>query len=223
MIFVCALVILVLTLAIAGYRAERRRREALFALAVRLGLRFDAPRNHDLAARYGFLNRLARGDNRYLFNILSGVLEGHEVLAADYHYETHSSSSKGGRQTHHHYLSLYALRLPRSVPELTVVPEGVFSKVAQALGYDDIDFESHEFSRTFCVRSRDKKFAYDVCNARLMEYLLGHKDVALELESDTLALVLPGKLTDGGAAFNLRRVLEIRARLPGYLFEDTQP
>ena len=39
-------------------------------------------------------------------------------------------------------------------------------------GYQDIKFESAEFSKTFCVRSPDKKFAYDVCNAKMMEYLL---------------------------------------------------
>jgi len=30
------------------------------------------------------------------------------------------------------------------------------------------------------VRSRDKKFAYDVCHPRMMEYLLARRDLAIE-------------------------------------------
>jgi hypothetical protein len=118
--------------------------------------------------------------NRYVFNTLSR-LPGHGVTAFDYHYETHSTDSKGHRQTHHHYFSCFLLHLPRSFPELVIAREGFFSKVAQAFGYDDIDFESHEFSRKFCVRSPDKKFAYDICNARMMEYLLANDDLTIEL------------------------------------------
>jgi hypothetical protein len=39
-------------------------------------------------------------------------------------------------------------------------------------GYGDIKFESAEFSKTFCLRTPDKKFAYDACNAKMIEYLL---------------------------------------------------
>jgi hypothetical protein len=103
---------------------------------------------------------------------MRGNYRGHEILAFDYHYETDSTDSKGHRNTNHHWFSFYLLFLPRSVPDLTIVPEGIFSKIAQAFGYDDIDFESAEFSRKFCVRSADKKFAYDICNSRMIEYLL---------------------------------------------------
>jgi len=205
-------------LALAAHAAERRRREALFALASRLGLRFDASRDPGLAARYAYLKALAKGENRYFFNSLAGRHRGEEVLVSDYHYEITTTNSKGHRQTHHHYLSVFALSLPKAFPELTIAKEGFMSKIAQSLGYEDIDFESHEFSRSFCVRSRDKKFAYDVCNARMIDYLLGNKDLSIEIDRDTLALVFPSKLKLERAESDLARLLEIRARLPHYLF-----
>lgn len=77
---------------------------------------------------------------------------------------------------------------------MKIGPEGFFSKIAQAIGFDDIDFESHEFSRQFCVRSSDKKFAYDFCNARMIEYLLAHPRLTIEVENHALAVCASGKI-----------------------------
>ncbi|HEY9171873.1 MAG TPA: DUF3137 domain-containing protein [Verrucomicrobiae bacterium] len=214
-IFIAALVI---AAAICGALAAKKRREEMSALAARLGLSFNPGTDRALASRFGFLDKLAQGSNRYAFNALSGEYQREPVLVFDYHYETHSTSSKGHRQTHHHYFSFFILLLPRSFPELTIVREGMFSKLAQAFGYDDIDFESAEFSRTFCVRSKDKRFAYDVCNSQMMEYLLANRDLSVEIERDALALAFGTRLSVTEIERNLNRLLEIRSRLPDYLF-----
>lgn len=203
---------------IFGAIAARKRREALAALALRLRLSYRADEDRSLADRFEFLDALAHGSNRYAFNILSGVYQGQEVLVFDYHYETHSTDSKGRRQTHHHYFSFFILTLPQSFPELRIVREGLFSKIAQAFGYDDIDLESAEFSRSFCVRSKDKKFAYDVCHVQMMEYLLANRDLSIEIEGQALALAFSKRLSVEEIESNLGRLIEIRSRLPEYLF-----
>ncbi len=212
--------VIIIAAVIYGAIAARKRREELAALAARLGLTFRADNDHSLADRLGFLNALAQGSNRYAFNLLAGVYEGHEVLVFDYHYETHSSGSKGQRQTHHHHFSFFVLTLPRSFPELRITREGLLSKIAQAFGYDDVDFESAEFSRAFCVRSKDKKFAYDVCNGQMMEYLLTNRDLSIEIENRALALAFGTRLSAADIESNLRRLMEIRSRLPEYLFTN---
>ncbi|MDD4871130.1 MAG: hypothetical protein PHR77_11280 [Kiritimatiellae bacterium] len=216
-IFVIGIVLLIV-IGICSYIADKKRREALRALAAKLGLSFNESKNYDLATQYSFLNKLSQGYNRYLFNTFSGVYRGEQVLISDYHYETYSTDSKGHRQTHHHYFSMFTLQLPATFPELTVTREGFLSKIAQALGYDDIDFESHEFSRNFCVRSRDKKFAYDICNARMIEYLLKNQDLSIEIEHNILALVFESKTVMEQIEMNLNRLLEIRSLMPDYLF-----
>ena len=210
--------VLVIAGAIYGAIAAKQRREEMAALAARLGFAFNPEKDRGLASQFGFLDKLAQGSNRYASNVLSGEYQQHPVRVFDYHYETHSTNSKGHRQTHHHHFSFFILLLPRSFPELVIVHEGVFSKIAQAFGYDDIDFESAEFSRTFCVRSKDKRFAYDVCNGQMMEYLLANRDLNLELEDRALALAFGSRLSAAEIETNLNRLLEIRSRLPEYLF-----
>lgn len=203
---------------IFGALAAKRRREELAALAARLGLDFRPDDDYELADRFEFLDALDQGSNRYAFNVLSGRYQEQEVLVFDYHYETHSTDSKGNRQTHHHYFSFFMIFLPVSFPELRITKEGMLSKLAQAFGYDDIDFESAEFSRAFCVRSKDRKFAYDFCNAQMMEYLLANRDLSIEVEHSALALAFPSRLSAAEIERNLGRLFEVRSRLPEYLF-----
>jgi hypothetical protein len=198
--------------------AARKRREELFELATRLGLDFRSGNDYGLAERFGFLDQLAQGSNRYAFNVISGSYRQNQVLVFDYHYETYSTDSKGNRQTSHCYFSFFILLLPLNFPELKITREGLLSRIAQALGYEDIDFESAEFSRTFCVRSKDRKFAYDVCNAQMMEYLLANRDLSIELDGPALALAFNKRLSAAEIEADLQRLLEIRLRLPDYLF-----
>ena len=210
---------LVIALAVWGYLREKKRREAFQALAAQLGFRYTQ-RDDGIADRYRFLDKLCQGSSRYAFNILEGDYEGHYAQVFDYHYETHSTDSKGRRQTHHHHFSFFILQLPKAFPELRIYPEGFFSKVGQMIGFDDIDFESVEFSRAFCVRSTDKKFAYDVCHARMMEYLLQDRDLSLEIEGPCLAMSFNRRLQVEEIPGRLDQLVAIRNLFPEYLFQD---
>ncbi len=68
------------------------------------------------------------------------------------------------------------------------------------------------------MRSKDRKFAYDVCNAQMMEYLLANRDLSLEIEGPALALAFDTRLSAAQIEMNLNRLLEVRLRLPEYLF-----
>lgn len=217
-VVIIGVIAIIIVAAVLGHLAAKKRREAMLALAARLGLRFDPGHDRGLASRYQFLDKLRVGDNRYAFNVLSGTYQNHDVTAFDYHYETHSTDSKGHRQTHHHYFSFFLLLMTASFPELIIAREGFFSKIAQAIGYDDIDFESHEFSRKFCVRSKDKKFAYDVCNARMMEYLLANDDLAIEIEGPAIGISFSSRMSPEQIESNLNRLIAVRSLMPEYLF-----
>jgi hypothetical protein len=209
---------IVAVVAVLGHLQEKKRREALQATAASLGLGYRPEKDRDLPSRYRFLDKMRTGSNRYASNLFAGTYKAFDINAFDFHYETHSTDSKGHRRTHHHHLAYYVLGLPRAFPEVTIGPESFLSKIAQAVGFDDIDFESHEFSRTFCVRSKDKKLAYDVCNARMIEYLLANPDLTIELEEDILALVFNGKMKPEDVGPRLDRLVAVRERIPNYLF-----
>lgn len=198
----------------------RKRREGLFELAQRLNLSFDEGQDFGIPGRFDFLKELAQGDNRYAINVLSGTYQQYDVLAFDYHYETYYYD-KNGRHTEHHWFSFFILTLPVTFPDLTIRRENFFTKVAEVFGYQDIKFESAEFSKTFLVRSPDKKFAYDVCNAQMMEYLLANRDLSIEFENEVIALVCGSRLSVEQFELDLQRLVEIRTRLPEYLFAKT--
>jgi hypothetical protein len=52
-----------------------------------------------------------------------------------------------------------------------VSPENLLTRMAGGLGFDDIQFETEEFNRTFNVRCPDRKFANDFIDQRMMAWL----------------------------------------------------
>lgn len=206
----------VIAFAVFGYLQEKKRREALASEAVLAGLAFSPEQDEGIAVQYGFLNALDAGDNRYGTNRIFGVYGGENVDCFDFHYETKSGSGKD-RRTTHHWHHVHALELPGYFPELRIGPENVLTRIARNFGYPSIDFESHEFSREFLVQSPDKKFAYDICHPRMIEYLLENRGLRLEIEGRTLAVVADGRMTPGDLVGALERLLVLRELIPGYL------
>src|SRR5580658_3495703 len=188
-----AVVILIVAGSIYGAIQAQKRREGLAELARRVNLNFNPAPDYELAERFGFLTKLAHGDNRYCYNVLSGTYQGDDVLAFDYHYQV-TTHDKNGSHTTHYRFSFFILQMTTTFPDLTIRRENFFLKIAEVFGYQDIKFESAEFSKTFLVRSPDKKFAYDVCNAKMMEYLLANRDLSIEFENEVIALVFSSRI-----------------------------
>jgi hypothetical protein len=197
--------------------AARKRREGLLELAQRLNLNFNAEPDYGLADQFQFLKKLAQGDNRYAYNVLSGKYQNDDIQAFDYHYQV-TTHDKNGSHTTHYRFSFFILQLPGFFPDLTIRHENFLMKVAEVFGYQDIKFESAEFSKAFNVRSPDKKFAYDVCNAKMMEFLLANRDLSIEIENQALALAFNTCLSTEQIESNLQRLAQIRSLMPDYLF-----
>ncbi len=214
------IVVAAIVSALKSGRAERHRSLALQLLATRLGFDdFNPDRDEGFAMGWGFLNRLAQGNDRYAFNILRGTYHEQKLFVFDYHYQTGS-----GKSLEDHYLTVLMLVGQEAFPQVTIEPggENLLAKMAAAFGVgDDIKFESAEFARTFHVRSKDKRFAYDVCNPQMIEYLLANRDLAVEIQGPVILLAFKPQLPAGQIEFNLQRLIEIRSRLPEYLFAQT--
>lgn len=198
--------------------AKQKRQAALQQLATSLNFRFSPHKDSNIPKRFHFLEDFGKGTNRYAQNIFTGEFNGEAVTFFEYHYQTSSSDSDGSRNTQHHHFTIFALSLPLSFAELVIKPEGFFAKLGQALGFDDIDFESLDFSRRYQVKSNDKKFAYDFCNARMIDYLLNEQDLVIEVEGRTLALAYLGKFSANELPGHLRKLQKIRSLIPSHLF-----
>src|SRR5262249_20376774 len=84
--------------------------------------------------------------------------------------------------------SYLIVQLPWPTPRLLIRREGVVDKLAAVIGFDDIDFESVEFSRLFYVQSADTTFAREVLHPRMIEFLLAERPPMLDLEAGALCL-----------------------------------
>ncbi|MGI9456909.1 MAG: hypothetical protein ACR2NU_10125 [Aeoliella sp.] len=173
-------------LAYYGYLQQKKRTKTLEALARRIGWRFDPTAIYDWDDRYPQFGRFRQGHSRYAHNTLQGELQVRgapaTAIMGDYTYRKTSGSGKS-RSTKTYRFSYLMVHLPlRSVPRLVIRREGLFDGLASMLGFDDIDFESAAFSRRFHVKSDDRRFAYDVLEPKMMEFLMNSEPPAIEID-----------------------------------------
>jgi len=167
--------IVAIAVAVLSSMAAKKRREELAALAQSLGWTFDPSTSSPWREHEAF-DCFAKGHTRRACNTMTGPLEiagrGYSALCGDYTYKVTTSNGKT-TTTRTYWFSYLILKLPfGETPSLTIRRENLLDKLAGAVGFDDIDFESEEFSRKFFVKSSDKKFAYDVISPAMMEFLL---------------------------------------------------
>lgn len=219
-IVVFAIVAIILGL-IWSARLKEKRRKELSGWAQVNGLKFLPDPDHSIGFRYQFFKALQRGDNRYAYNIMQGIPGKRLVCAFDYHYETHSRGSKGQRQTHHHHFSALVVDAALPLKPLFIRPEGLFDKVTEFVGLDDIDFESAEFSRKFFVKSPDRRWAYDVLHQKTMELMLSYPRFHLEFQGSRVMAYYDRKTFSAGEFESaLRLVNGILDNLPESVVRD---
>jgi hypothetical protein len=176
-------------LAIVGHRQEKARRQRLTAFAAGENLQFQPERQNDLDGQYPEIEFFQRGHSRHGENFVTGFAGAYGFTAFDYHFTTGSGKNK----SRHHY-AVIILQPNFPLKPLTIRPEGIFDKVTAAFGWDDIDFESAEFSSRFHVRSQDRRWAYDVLQPLTIEFLLGRGRPTLEMDHWRLMQTVSGDL-----------------------------
>ena len=71
------------------------------------------------------------------------------------------------------------------------------------------------------MRSADKRFAYDFCNTRMVEYLLANDDLNIEVDEDALAILFNHRVDLARIEPNLNRLVALRSLMPEYLFSGS--
>jgi hypothetical protein len=201
-------------------RTDRSRSLEMQELAERLKFDdFNPKHDEGFAMGWGFLSPLIQGDNSYAFNILRGMYHEQALFVFDYHYQTGS-----GKSTKDCNLTMLMIVFKAVFPRVNIYPggESLCSQMESVVFGDEdkIRFESAEFSRIYHVRSKDRKFAYDVCNPQLMEYLLANPGLQIEIQGPVISLAFEPQLPVEQIESNLQRLIEICSRLPQYLLTN---
>ena len=129
--------------------------------------------NGDYDKHYPSLQILQQGSERSAFNIVSKNWNSYNAEAFNYHYETYTKSSDedSSTKTEHHYLGVVLIETNHSFsPDLSIC-----SCLCSFGASRPIVFESIEFTNTFTVTCEDRRFAYDFCHPRMMNYLLNSR------------------------------------------------
>lgn len=197
----------------AVWWATHKRRQAFRAFARSHGLRYDL---HDPYGLDQIPFRLFRkGDGRRFSNVLSGPWRGEPMRAFDYeYYEEHTAPNGDAARTRYRF-SCVVLEVEAAFPHLACDRETVGTRFGNTVGIRDIEFESEEFNRRFHVASVDRKFAYELLDARMMRWLLHLPgDVTFEVLDRWLVLSKKGQVEPVALAPLIEMGLALRGRIP---------
>jgi hypothetical protein len=162
-------VLLIAAIAYLSYASRRRRRDGFRTMATQLNLSYS---QGDPLGLLGYpFTLFTKGDGRTLENVVYGAWQEVEVIAFDYLY--YEESSDGKSRTDYRF-DCAIVPMDADCPRLMVEHENLLTSLAGALSFHDLQFESEAFNDEYHVRCEVPKFANDVLDARMMEWLLHH-------------------------------------------------
>ncbi len=198
-IAVVGVLALIVWAAIASHKKTKERKAALLAWAGANGWRYAEPRDTRFDERHAHFSQFRQGHSRVLRLAIEGDVtineRPHRLTTGDFQYKTTTTDSKGRTTTTTHNFTFLLLGTPYpQLPALTIRRENFFDKIGSVFGFDDIDFEDAEFSKKFMVKSKDRRFAYDLCSVRMIEFLKEHAidAPAIHFEQGELLLATSG-------------------------------
>ncbi len=181
-LFIVLFVIVVIALIIFGIIQSAKRRQAWQQFANSHGLSYSTFDTVGIPDRYYDYQLFKEGHSKKASNLCMGKDKDLDVSAFDYQYITGS-----GKDQQTHYLTCFVITSPLVFKHLSIRPESIFDKIGEAIGFDPIQFESAEFSKKFHVKCEDKKFAYDIVHARMIEFLMQDpKHIYIEAQSHSI-------------------------------------
>ncbi|HEX9823382.1 MAG TPA: hypothetical protein VGB51_03190 [Actinomycetota bacterium] len=157
-------------LAVLAWRAREKRRQAFRAFALAHGLEYaiDDPFG-TIDIPFGLFRK---GDGRGIENVVWGRWREAPMRFFDHWYYEQSTDSKGHTSRTYYRQSCVLVEVAAQFPHLSITREGFFSRLADHLGFRDIEFESEDFNKAFQVGASERRFAFELIDARLMAWLL---------------------------------------------------
>jgi hypothetical protein len=137
-----------------SFYAKKKRREELLFIARQLGLAYLG-RGHTRLPGAPVRVAAARGRPGNRERAL-GMWQGIELLEFDYWFYTESADSEGHRTKSYSCFSRAVTEIDTALSPLTIGRESLLTRLADAVGLDDIGFETQEFNDAFNVKSKDR-------------------------------------------------------------------
>jgi hypothetical protein len=191
----------------------QKRRKALVELAARLGLSFSP--EAEFVPGFREYEAMKPGSRPRVCNQMAGAYKGRDVRCFEFKYTVQQGKSQSTRTR-----GVVLARVPSSWPRLRIVPESLGYKIMDALGAEDVDFESQEFSDRFWVTSPDRRFAYDAIDPRMMELLLESPLSRWEIAYGLLVAWEDGSWSPDEFQRSLDALVAFLDRVPKHVWEE---
>ena len=164
------------TVAYLAYLADKRRTDALKAVATRLGAApLDSIRLPAESLTGLQLWNRGRSRSRRHYNVLCFQRVGKREFLFDYRY-----TSGSGKHKHTHTLSVFLVEVP-GLPSFELRPEGFLDRIGEVVGFKDIDFQANpDFSKKYSLKGNDEAAIRGVFTPNVIHVCLRCKDISAE-------------------------------------------
>ena len=184
--------IVILALVVGGIfysmHVEKKRKEALEKTAEELGLVFQ-PDNEELQHRFSHFKLFNSGRKRTLYNVITGDSGEVRISIFDYKYTTGSGKHQ---QTQKQTVAAIQSSELMGQPSFRMRPEGFFDKVGSAMGFQDIDFDSHPtFSKLFVLQGENEEAIREFFTPALLEFFETKQGYCVEASEDAMFFYRP--------------------------------
>ena len=169
-------VLIGLIFAVGAY-FERKRTEALEAVAKEHQLTFSADADERLLQRMQIFDLFNKGRNKRMKNVMKAETEIASMSIFDYSYIT-----GGGKHTQHHLFTIVAMESNSlELPSFSLRPEGFFDKIGAMFGFQDINFdENPEFSRSFVLKGENEAAIRSFFDNEMLDLFTQRKGISVE-------------------------------------------
>ena len=165
--FIVVIIALGVLLFLYNRKKEKERTEQLRALAAQLRWSFADVAPMNMIAGLEHFTLFNQGHSKEIKNFMYGEANGVKAAVFDYVYVTGSGKHRHVHQQSVTYLEPADLR----VSFFSIRPEGFFTKIMQAFGYQDIDFgQRPEFSKQYLLRGPDEPSIRQAFNDRVLSF-----------------------------------------------------
>jgi len=184
---VVALVIMIIVLVI---RHERRRAQEFERLAQEIGLTFHAKGDAALLDQLNRFHLFSQGRSKKMRNLVFGETEYGEVAVFGYQYTTGSGKNSSTTRQNVAYFRSTGLK----APSFALRPEHVFHKIGTVMGYQDIDFDSHEhFSKKYLLRGADEAAVREAFRSEVLSFYETQSGISTEADGERLIYYRSGR------------------------------
>ena len=225
-VVLAALIFVGVKAAQAHAERERKRLAGLSRWGSMNGFQFDPRDPWNLDGRYHGVFDIGRGHARWAFETLTRTSPLPAAIF-QYHFRTwetrtvtRNGRTRVERYEQTHWRRYLVLELGVVFPRLFLRAEGMFDKLAGFVGFDDIDFESEEFSKRYFCKSDDRQFAYAVIHPQMMDWLLTRRYEG-ELHRGLLVMDLSARPhTPEGCHEAWENAVGFINRIPPFVWQD---